>query len=103
MAHPQAAILPPSLSETGFLPNLLGIAEKDLAGYSEHFFVVKCIEQRRQKMLLNPHVAVEEHDDVIFRRAKTSVRAASETEVVIERQQSDRGKMLADECRAAIL
>ena len=39
VADAQAAVLPPSLGETGFFAQFGGIAEEDLAGYGEHFRV----------------------------------------------------------------
>ena len=61
---------------------LAGIAEKDLAGDGEDFVVGEAVEQRREEIGLDAHVAVQQHDDVVPRGAKAGVRSAAEAEIL---------------------
>src|SRR5579862_7499484 len=76
MPHAQAAILPPALRQPGLFPKLGGVAEKNLTGNGKDFFVREAREKRREKIRLHAHVAVEQHDDVVSRRAEACIRAA---------------------------
>src|SRR5262249_50875949 len=71
VAHAQTAILPPALGEAGFFTELVRVAEKNLAGYGEDVGVRKTFQERSEEVGRNPHVAVEQYDDVVFRRAES--------------------------------
>src|SRR5579871_4007184 len=103
VTHAQAAILPPALREPGFLAQFRRIAEEDLARNREDFFVRERSEKWREKIRLDAHVAIEQHNDVVLRRAKAFVGAASETEIPLERQHADLRKVRPQEIRAAIV
>src|SRR5450631_2177799 len=73
MPYPQRAILPPRLRKPGLLAQLIRIAEVDLARYREHRFIGERLEQRLKEIALHAHVAIQQHDDVVLRRAKPRI------------------------------
>ena len=87
MANAQRALLPPAFRQAGFFAKLVGVGEKDLAGDGESFFVAEPVEQRRKKIGLHAHVAIEQNDDIVLRGAEAGVGAASESQVSIKREQ----------------
>ena len=99
MAHAQAAILPPALREAGLLAELVGVAEEDLAGDGEDAGIAEAFEQRRKEIGGHAHVAVEQHDDVVFGGAEAGVRAAAEAEILVERDQFHLRESSADDTR----
>ncbi len=102
VAHPQAAILPPALGEPGFLAHPGGIAEKNLAGDGEDQRIVEAFQQRRKETRVHPHVAVQQHHDIVPGGAKARVRAAAETQVRGQGEEFHLWKRGADEIGAAI-
>src|SRR5271166_560660 len=102
VADAQAAVFPPALRESGFFALLVGIAEKNLAGNGEDFFVGEAGEQWGEEAGFDAHVAIEEDDDVGAGRAEALVRTAAEAQIAIQREKSDAGKILAQEIRAAV-
>src|ERR1700719_2323624 len=78
MPDAQAAVLPPALRQPGFFPQFRRIAEENLARDREYLFVGESVEQRGEEIRLNAHVAIEQHDHVVFRAAKACIRRSSE-------------------------
>src|SRR6185295_1434491 len=93
VADPQRAILPPSLCQPGLLPNSIGIGEEYLAGDGEYLFISESGQQRRQETRPHPHVAIQEHNDIVRGRSKTGVRAATEPQVPVHRQNLHAGEV----------
>ncbi len=102
VAHPEHAQLPPAFGEPGLLTALVRIAEENLAGDGEDLLVGKGLEQRDEEVRLDPHVVVQQDDDVVARRPDAGVRAAAEAQVLLESQKPDAGEAFADELRAAV-
>ena len=100
VAHAQTAVFPPALREAGFLAELGGVAEKDLAGDGEDAGVAEAVEKRRQKIGGHAHVAIQQHHDAVFRRAEAGVGASTEAQVLFEGKQLYLGEGCADEIRA---
>ncbi len=78
MTNAQAPVFPPALRESSLLAHLGRIGEIDLASYRENLFVAERLEQRLEKIRLHAHVAVEQYNDVVARRAKAGVGASAE-------------------------
>ena len=103
VAHAQAAVLPPALRQAGLFAHLGRVAEEDLAGDRENFGIAEAFEQRRQEIRRHPHVAVQQHHDVVPGGAEPGVRSAAEAQVLRQRQHLDTaGNARAHEIRAAI-
>src|ERR1700693_4840144 len=58
MTHPQAAVLPPALRQSGFFAQLGRIAEENLARDREDSLVGESFEQRSEEIRLDTHVAI---------------------------------------------
>ena len=87
MRDPQPAILPPCLRQPGLFAALGFVAQEDLAGDGEDAVIGEAVEQRLQKIRLHPHVAVQQHHDVVLRGTEARVRAAAEAQILFERKQ----------------
>ena len=64
-----------------------GIAEENLTGYGEHVGIVEPFQQRLQKIGRYPHVAVQQHHDLVLGRAESGVRSAAEAQIFRQRHQ----------------
>ena len=92
MAHAQAAVLPPALRQAGLFADFGRIGEEDLAGYREDFGIAEAFQQRRQEVRSHSHVAVQQHHDVVLRRAEAGIRSAAEAQVLRQREHGHIGK-----------
>ncbi len=81
MAHAQPAILPPAFGQARFFAALRFVAEENLAGDGEDRVIREAREQRREEVRLHAHIGVEQHDDIVLRRAKPGIRTAAEAQV----------------------
>ena len=102
VAYAQAAILPPALRKAGLLADLGGIAEENLAGDGEDLGIAEALQQRRQEIGSHPHVAVQQHHDVVLRGAEAGIGAAAEAQVLRQRQHRHIGKRRPQKIGAAI-
>jgi len=102
MTHAQGAVLPPGLRQAGFFAQLVGVGEEDLAGDREYVRIAKALQQRHQKIRRHPHIAVQQHHDIVLRRAKAGVGAAPESQVARQRLQVHLREVGAQVLRAAI-
>ncbi len=102
VTNAQRALLPPALRQAGFFAKLVRVGEKDLAGDGEGFLILEPIQQRREESAFHPHVAIEQHHDIVLRGAEPGVGAASESEVLDQREHADLWKMFAHERGAAV-
>jgi hypothetical protein len=58
----EAAIAPPTLRQARLLASARSVAEENLASHGEDVLVGEGFEQRREKIALHPHVAVQQDD-----------------------------------------
>ena len=84
MAHPQAPSLPAANRKASFLPHLLPITEKDLAGDGEYFRVGKSGQQRFKKTGIYLHIVVQQHYNIVLGGANTGIRSTPKTLVFLE-------------------
>ncbi len=103
MPHLKPALLPPAFRQTGLFADFIRVGEKDLAGDRKGVFILEAGQQRRQEIAFHPHVAVEQHHDVVLGGSKSGVGAASEAQVVRQREHLYLRKTLPDELSAAVL
>ena len=90
------------MGQAGLFAAFRGIAEEDLAGDGEDGFIGEAIKERREKIGLDPHVAVQQHYDIVFRGAKSGIRTAAEAEILRQGKQLHFGIVRGDPIRAAI-
>ena len=102
VAYAQAAVLPPALRKAGLLADLGCIGEENLAGDGEDFGIAEALEQRRQEIGSHPHVAVQQHHDVVLRGAEAGIRSAAEAQVLRQREHRHIGKRCPQKIGAAI-
>jgi hypothetical protein len=102
MADPQPALLPPALREACLFPPALRIAEEDLAGNRKDPRIAEPLEERRQEIRRNPHVAVQQNHHIVLRGLDAGIRAATKAEVPLEHHHPHLGEALADEIGAAV-
>ena len=102
MPDTQRSVLPPGLRQASLFTQLIGVAKKDLARHREYGFVGEPFQERREKLTIHAHVAIEQHDDVILGGAKASVRSSAKSQVAVKRQYSHGREMFAQEFRAAV-
>lgn len=102
VADAEAAVFPPGLGEAGLFADLLGIAEEDLAGDGEDFFVGEAGEEGGEEVRFDAHVAVEEDDDIVAGGAEAGVGAAAESKVPGVADETDVGEIGGEEFGGAI-
>ncbi len=94
MAHANGSTLPPGFRETGFFADFIGIGEKDLARHGEDGRIGEAREQRREKIGLDAHIAIQEHDDVVSGGREAGVGTASKAEIFGQGENAGLRKML---------
>ena len=85
VAEAQMTIVPSGLRQARLFALLGWIAEKNLTGDREHQFIGEAIEQGREELRIDAHVAIEQDDDVILCRLKSGIGASAEAEVLGKR------------------
>ncbi len=71
MSDAQCSARPPGLRESGFFTQLRGSLKKIWQETAKTFSSVKPSSSGCRKSGVHPHVAVQQHDDVVLRRAET--------------------------------
>ena len=68
------------------------VGEENLAGHSENIRFRKSLQQRREKIGRNPHVAIQQDNNVVACFAKAPIRSTTKAEILCQGNQLHTGK-----------
>ncbi len=93
---------PPAFRQAGFLAEFVGVGKEDLASDGEGLVVGEPGQERREEIGFHPHVAVEQHDNVVLRGTEARIGAAAKSEILIQREDAHLRESFSQKRRAPV-